>query len=140
MGYISEPEEVNILENRLKIDPIDQLQPVIKISDILSLMNKTNEININKDLIAYIVKITNATRQHPDVKLGASPRGSLALMRLSKAYALLNNRDYVVPSDIKNIAIPALNHRIILYPNSLVRGAKPHEIIKEILDKIPVPV
>lgn len=140
MGYISESEEINILENRLKTDPIDHLQSAINVSDILLLMDKANEININKDLLAYIVKIINATRRHSDVKLGASPRGSLALMRLSKAYALLNNRDYVVPSDIKNIAIPALNHRIILYANSLVKGIKPQEIIKEVLDKIPVPV
>lgn len=140
MGYISESEEINILENRLRTDPIDHLQPVLKISSILSLIDKANKININKDLIAYIVKIINATRQYSDVKLGASPRGSLGLMRLSKAYALLNNRDYVIPSDIKNIAIPALNHRITLYPNSVVRGAKPQEIIIDILKKIPVPV
>jgi MoxR-like ATPase len=140
MGYISEYEEINILENRMRKDPIEHLQPVLNIGDILTLMDKANQININKDLLAYIVKIIGSTRQHPDVKLGASPRGSLALMHLSKAYALLDNRDYVVPSDIKNVAIPALNHRIILYPNSIVRGAKSQEIIKEILEKVHVPV
>ncbi len=140
MGYIPESEEISILENRLKTDPIEHLQPVLKISDILSMMDEANEVNINKDLLVYIVKVVSATRNHPDVKLGASPRGSLALMRLSKAYALINNRDYVIPSDIKNIAIPALNHRIILYPNSLVRGVKPEEVVKEILEKTPVPV
>ena len=140
MGYISEYEEINILENRMKKDPIEHLQSVLNIGDILTLMDKANQININKDLLAYIVKIIGSTRQHPDVKLGASPRGSLALMHLSKAYALLDNRDYVVPSDIKNVAISALNHRIILYPNSIVRGAKSQEIIKEILEKVHVPV
>ena len=140
MGYISESEEANIIENRLRIEPIDNLQPVLKIPNILSLIDKANWINIDKDLITYIVKIINATRQHPDVKLGASPRGSLALMHVSKAYALLNNRDYVVPSDIKNVTIPTLNHRLILYPNSLVKGANPQEILNEILEKVPVPV
>ena len=140
MGYISEYEEINILENRMRKDPIEHLQPVLNLGDILTLMDKANQININKDLLAYIVKIIGSTRQHPDVKLGASPRGSLALMHLSKAYALLDKRDYVVPSDIKNVAIPALNHRIILYPNSIVRGAKSQEIIKEILEKVHVPV
>lgn len=140
MGYISEYEEINILENRMKKDPIEHLQSVLNIGDILTLMDKANQININKDLLAYIVKIIGSTRQHPDVKLGASPRGSLALMHLSKAYALLDNRDYVVPSDIKNVAISALNHRIILYPNSIARGAKSQEIIKEILEKVHVPV
>ncbi|MFH1677992.1 MAG: MoxR family ATPase [Candidatus Omnitrophota bacterium] len=140
MGYISQIEEMSILENRLTTDPIDHLQAVQQLSDIVSLMDKVNKVTINRDLLGYIVKIVNATREHPDVKLGSSPRGSLALMRLSKAYALLNNRDYVVPSDIKSIAIPALNHRIILYPNSLVKGVKPQVIIKELLEKIDVPV
>ena len=140
MGYIKEAEEISILENRLKIDPIDQLSSVMKISEILTLMEEVNDVNINRELLVYIVKIINATRQHPDVKLGASPRGSLALMRLSKAFAIINNRDYVVPSDIKTITMPALNHRIMLYPNSLVKGLKPQEVIEEILDKIPVPV
>ncbi|MFH1338753.1 MAG: MoxR family ATPase [Candidatus Omnitrophota bacterium] len=140
MGYISEVEEINILEDRMRKDPIEHLQPVLNIGDILTLMEKANLININKDLLAYIVKVIGATRQHPDIKLGASPRGSLALMRLSKAYALLDNRDYVIPSDIKTVAVPALNHRIILYPNSLVRGAKPQEVVKEILEKVHVPV
>ncbi len=140
IGYISESEEINILQSRLKDEPLDHLQPVLQISDILSLTQEAEKVEINKDLLAYIIKIINATRQHPAVKLGASPRGSLAMMRLSKAVAFINKRDYVVPSDIKNIAIPALNHRIILYPNSLVQGTRPQEIINEILDKIPVPV
>ena len=140
MGYIDESEEVSILENRLKTDPIDHVSAVMQISEILTLMEEVNDVNLNRELLTYIVKIINATRQHPEVKLGASPRGSLALMRLSKAYAIINNRDYVVPSDIKTVAIPALNHRIMLYPNALVKGLKPQEIINEILDKIPVPV
>jgi MoxR-like ATPase len=140
MGYILESEEVNILEHRLTQDPIDTLQPVFELSDILNLMEKVNHIYINRDILSYIVRIINATRQHADIKLGASPRGSLALMRLSKAYALLNNRDYVVPMDIKNIAIPALNHRIMLYPTSLVKGLKPQEVIQDILNKVSVPV
>ena len=140
MGYILEGEEVNILEHRLTQDPIDTLQPVFELSDILNLMEKVNHIYINRDILSYIVRIINATRQHADIKLGASPRGSLALMRLSKAYALLNNRDYVVPMDIKNIAIPALNHRIMLYPTSQVKGLKPQEVIQDILNEAPVPV
>ncbi|MGD9014909.1 MAG: MoxR family ATPase [Candidatus Omnitrophota bacterium] len=140
MGYILEGEEVNILEHRLTQDPIDNLQPVLTPSDVLNLMEKVNNIYINKDILNYIVRIINSTRQHSDVKLGASPRGSLALMRLSKAYALLNNRDYVVPMDVKDIAIPALNHRVILYPTSLVKGLKPQEVIQEILNEVPVPI
>jgi MoxR-like ATPase len=140
MGYILEGEEVNILEHRLTRDPIDTLHSVLMLSDIISLMEKVKYIYINRDILTYIVKIINATRQHPDVKLGASPRGSLALMHLSKSYALLNNRDYVVPSDVKSIAPPALNHRIALHPTSLVKGIKPQKIIQDILNEVPVPV
>ncbi|MFC1658274.1 AAA family ATPase [Candidatus Omnitrophota bacterium] len=140
MGYILEAEEVNILEHRMTQDPLDTLQSVLELSDILALMDKVNQIHINRDILGYIVKIINATRNHADIKLGASPRGSLALMHLSKAYALLDNRDYVVPTDIKNIAVSVLNHRIFLYPTSLVKGLKPQEVIQEILNQVPVPV
>jgi MoxR-like ATPase len=140
MGYLEDAEEVKLLEHRLTKDPIDELGPVINLMDILSLMASVNAIHINKDILVYIVRIIKSTRTHPDIKLGSSPRGSLSLMHLAKAYALLNNRDYVIPSDVKSIAIPALNHRIILYPSALVKGTKPQEIVQGILEKTPVPV
>ena len=140
MGYLEDTEEVKLLEHRLTKDPIDELQPVINLADILSLMASVNAIHINKDILGYIVRIIKYTRTHPDIKLGSSPRGSLSLMHLAKAYALLHNRDYVIPSDVKSIAIPALNHRIILYPSALVKGTKPQETVQEILEKTAVPV
>lgn len=140
MGYALEEEEINILGQRMTYDPIDKIKAVLSLSDILRLMEKANNIHITKELLAYIVRIINATRQHPDVKLGASPRGSLALMRLSKAHALLENRDYVIPSDITAIALAALNHRITLFPASLVKGIKPQEILEDIINKVPVPI
>jgi MoxR-like ATPase len=140
MGYLSETEEAGILENRLTKDPIDSLEPVFNLQDIVALIKKTNDIHVDKDILAYIVKIVASTRQHPGIKLGSSPRGSLALMRLSKANALLNNRDFVSPADVKNVSIHALNHRISLHPSLVVKGVKPHDIIKEIINKIPVPV
>jgi len=140
MGYLPESEEVKLLENRLLRDPIDDLKPVLNLVDILSLMESINPIHVHKDILTYIVKIIEATRNHPDIKLGSSPRGSLSLMHLAKTYALLSNRDYVTPLDVKNIAVAALNHRIILHPSSLVKGIKPQEVIKEIIEKVPVPV
>ncbi len=140
MGYLQETEEIKLLENRLSSDPIDNLQSALSLADIASLMESANAISVHKDILSYIVKIVEATRNHPDIKLGSSPRGSLSLMHLSKTYALLNNRDYVTPLDVKNIASAALNHRIILYPSSLVKGVKPQEIIRDILEKVPVPV
>jgi MoxR-like ATPase len=140
MGYLLETEEIKLLENRLTRDPIDDLQPVLNLADIASLIESINTIHVDKDILSYIVKIVEATRNHQDIKLGSSPRGSLSLMHLSKTYALLNNRDYVTPMDVKSIAVAALNHRIILYPSSLVKGVKPQEIVSDILEKVPVPV
>lgn len=140
MGYLPETEEIKLLENRLTRDPIDDLQPVLNLADIASLMESINTIHVHKDILSYIVKIVEATRNHQDIKLGSSPRGSLSLMHLSKTYALLNNRNYVTPMDIKSIAVAVLNHRIILYPSSLVKGVKPQEIVSDILEKVPVPV
>jgi len=106
----------------------------------LGLMASVNSVDVNRDVLIYIVKIIEATRNHPDIKLGSSPRGSLSLMHLAKSYALLNNRDYVTPSDVKTVADPSLNHRIILNASSMVKGIKAQEVIKEIVDKVPVPV
>ncbi len=139
MGYLPSEEEVRLLEGRLNKDPIDDLTPVLKLQDILHLMEQANSVHVHKDILGYIVKITEATRNHPDIRLGASPRGSLAVMHLAKSYALLNSRDYVTPADVKNTAVPALNHRIILHPGSLVKGTKPQQVVSEIIEKIPVP-
>jgi MoxR-like ATPase len=137
MGYLEDTEEIKLLEQRLTKDPIEELTPVVALADILALMASVNAIHVNKDILGYIVRIIKGTRTHPDIKLGSSPRGSLSLMHLAKAYALLHNRDYVIPSDVKDIAVPALNHRIILYPSALVKGTKPQELVG-ILDKTPV--
>lgn len=140
MGYLPELEEIKLLENRLTQDPIDNLKPVLNLSDILSLMESINKVHVHKDILSYIVKIVEVTRDHQDIKLGSSPRGSLAMMHLSKTYALLNNRDYATPTDVKNIAVAALNHRIVLFPSSLVKGVKSEEVISEVLEKVPVPI
>lgn len=140
MGYLSEAEEVNILEHRMTVDPIESLEPALDLTEIVRLIEKANNIHVNKDILGYIVKITQATRQHSGIKLGSSPRGSLALMHLAKSYALINNRDFVTPNDVKEICAPCLNHRISLHPSLIVKGVKPADIIKEIIAKIPVPV
>lgn len=140
MGYLSEAEEVNILEHRMTKDPIESLEPALDLQEIILLIEKANNIHVNKDILTYIVKITAATRQHSGIKLGSSPRGSLALMHLAKSYALINNRDFVTPNDVKEICAACLNHRISLHPSLIVKGVKPQDIIKEIIAKIPVPV
>ncbi|MGE5197031.1 MAG: AAA family ATPase [Deltaproteobacteria bacterium] len=140
MGYLPSEEEIKLLQDRLVQDPIDSLKSVLNLSDILALITNAGATHVDKSILMYVVKIIEATRNHTDIKLGSSPRGSLAVMHLAKTFALLNNRDYVTPMDVKTVAIPALNHRIILHPSSLVKGVKPQEIIKELIEKVPVPV
>jgi MoxR-like ATPase len=140
MGYLPQTEEMKLLEQRMTHDPIEGLKPVATVAEILTLTDACKNIRVHKDLLGYIVTIVDTTRHHPDIKLGASPRGSLALMHLAKTYALINSRDYITPADIKEVAVSVLNHRIILHPSTLVQGKRPQEIIAEILMKIPVPV
>lgn len=140
IGYPSKLEEENIVTDRMKEDPIDLLKPVLGISDVLALQKRVTEVYIEKDIVSYIVEIVSRTRDLPDVKLGISPRGSLALMRTSKAMAFLEKRDYVIPSDVKRLAVPALAHRIILQPHSLVKGVTRNKVISRVVEEAPTPI
>lgn len=107
---------------------------------ILAGMQGTIEdVHIDEDIMGYIVEIVQATRKHTRVDIGASPRGSLALLKLSKARALLLGRDYVIPDDVKSVAVPALCHRIILKTEYWFREVSPESILEQILSQIPVP-
>jgi len=123
VGYPNEDEEQEIL-HRMKDGDIHDI--------------KVNKV-IDDDLQNYIVKIVESTRSEQRVEVGISPRGSIALFKLSKAHAAYTGRDYVVPDDIKSVALPALSHRLILKPESRVRGVKTDNIIKDIINRIPVP-
>ncbi len=97
------------------------------------------DVHIERDLEKYIAEIVAKTRSHPSVEVGSSPRGSLAILKLSKAHAWLDSRDYVLPDDIKAVAVPALNHRMILTADNWLRGTKPEAVIDDVLGKVPVP-
>lgn len=140
VGYPSDQEEVKVLTRNLKESPLETLQSVIAIEDILEVQKATTTVHIEPKIEEYIVKIVSATRNLPgDIKLGASPRASLALMSTSRSLAFLDKRDYVIPDDIKKLAYSVLKHRIILQPRSIVRGLTQKDIISHVLKKIPVP-
>ena len=103
------------------------------------MQNAVEFVHIDKDLERYIAEIVSKTRAHPSVEIGSSPRGSIAIMKLAKSNAWLDARDYVIPDDIKAVAAPALNHRLILTADNWLRGIKPQSIIDEIIGKVPVP-
>lgn len=140
VGYPSESEEQEILQ-RMETGDIGDI-PVNKVIDqnaILAMQQTIRKVHIDTDLQNYIVKLVQSTRSESRVEVGISPRGSIALFKLSKAHAAFYGRDYVVPDDVKNVALPALSHRIILKAESRVRGVKPEEVINDIISKTSVP-
>jgi len=140
VGYPNEDEEQEIL-NRMKEGEIHDIKvnKVVNPEQIIEMQKAIRKIHIDDDLQNYIVKIVESTRSEQRVEVGISPRGSIALFKLSKAHAAYTGRDYVVPDDIKSVALPALSHRLILKPESRVRGVKAENIIKDIIRRIPVP-
>lgn len=139
LGYPSQEDEIRILERQQFHHPLEVLEKVVSVEELKAAQEAVKEIFVSPALKRYIVEITHLTRQHDEVYLGASPRGSLALFRSSQARAAMNGRDYVLPDDIKALAIPTLAHRVILGPGARLRDLSTQQIIEEILYSVPVP-
>lgn len=139
MGYPSHEENIDILGRFDKANPIKDLPAVISKADILQAQSEINDIYVHSDLYDYITSIAEATRCKPDVVLGVSPRGCIALLKVSKGMAAVNNRAYVTPDDIKAAAVPVLAHRLILKTSASMKKNADAEIISEIIENIPVP-
>lgn len=139
VGYPSFESEVDMLKNHGVSSPVSELHSVVSIEEIISAQDEVRNIKVCDDLIDYIVRITEATRNDMDVKVGVSPRGTLALLLASKGKAAVSGRDYVIPDDIKDVAVPVLSHRII--PNKLAANKSEAAcgIIKRIVSGIAVP-
>jgi MoxR-like ATPase len=139
LGYPDVKEEVSIMDDRERLDPINQLQPVCSAADIIELQKVSEEIYIDDVIKKYIVEISDNTRRHTDVALGVSPRASISMMKAGKSIALVMGRDYVIPDDIKNIVPPVLSHRLLLTPSARMRNVNQYSVIQEVLDNIPIP-
>ena len=135
LGYPAEADEIAILRNQRKRHPIETLGKVVDGTDLLALRDAVTEVHVDATLEKYILTIVQATRNHPDVSLGASPRGSLALYKTAQALAALRSRDYAIPDDVKLLAPLTLAHRLILKPESQLRGRTADGILAEILDR-----
>ena len=140
MGYPHPQEEIDILDNVQASHPIDRLEPVISIQDVRDLQSEAKAIYVDHSIKQYIVNIAGKTREDARVYLGASPRGSIALMRAGQAYALLQGREYVIPDDIQYLAPYVFSHRIILKPEAKYGGVETEELVSSLLEKVPVPV
>ncbi len=142
IGYPQKEEEIYILERFQKEEPLNELSQVIEPEAVIQLQELRKDIEITKQLKEYIINIISETRTHPKLDYGASPRASIALMKASQAYAMLRKREYVLPDDVKELAVPVLSHRLVLAQASRLRDdkLKAVDIIKEIIDNTQVPV
>ncbi len=140
LGYLDAEEEKGLLLHLRRQHPIETLQPVSDGAQILPLAEQIWDIHVDDTLRDYIVRLVQATRQHPDLMLGASPRGSLGLFKTSQALAALRGRTYVLPDDVKRLAPLALAHRCIVRPESALRGRTANLIVQEILAETPLDI
>jgi MoxR-like ATPase len=138
MGYPQPLEEIVILDEQKRTHPLEDIGEVASVEELRQMQLGVREIYVDPAISDYIVRLINATRTHPDVYLGASPRGSLSLYRAGQAYAALNGRDYVIPDDIKALAVPALAHRLIIKTAATVRDVDSGVIVRELLDAVAV--
>ena len=139
LGYPSAEEEIRVINGQQVGHPIENLQSVTSAEEIQEMQRATREVYVDDLIKEYIVTIISATRGHPDIALGASPRGSLFLFRGAQALALIRGRDYVLPDDVKELVVPIMRHRIIVSAAARMRGVDPAQVVREIAESIPVP-
>lgn len=138
MGFPSQDEEQKILERALTGDRLKALEAVVTGEDILAWRQEASSVSVHNELVTYITDIVKATRNRSDVAAGVSPRGSIALLRCTQALAFIRGREYVVPEDIKELAVPVLAHRLVI-PHTFGKSSSCEDIILKILDEVPVP-
>ncbi len=139
IGYPSKSDEISILNHQEDHHPIQDIQSVLDVEEILAMQERVRQVYIAPSLQDYLVELVAATRRHPQISLGGSPRASLCLMHSAKALAAVSGRDYVLPDDVKALAVPVLGHRVLLKPEARVRRWTTDTIIREILGTLPVP-
>jgi MoxR-like ATPase len=135
IGYPSRADERQILVNLWREHPITKIGKVVDGGDLSALQRRVWDVNVDETLQDYIVNLAEATRTHPDLSLGVSPRGSLALLKSAQALAAIRGRDYVLPEDIKTLAPLTLPHRLIVKPEAELRGRTARTILEDILEK-----
>jgi len=139
LGYPSPQEEIAMLDSQQYEHPLRSIQQVVGLEDLVAAQRAVREVYLNHDIKNYIVNLVTTSRQHPDVYLGASPRGALALYRTTQARAALAGRDYVIPDDVKALAESTLAHRVIVGPNARIKDISASSVIHSILNTVPVP-
>jgi MoxR-like ATPase len=139
LGYVSNAQEVNILKSQNREHPLESIEACITVDEMLHLKAAVKSVRISDELYHYVVSLVSATRDQPEVKLGASPRASLLLMRCAQALSLIDGFDFVTPDSIRELAVPVISHRLGLDSQSQFSGVDSKSLIREIVQKVPVP-
>lgn len=139
MGYLSVEEEIKVISGQKVKHPVEEIKPVLDLAQVLRLQEEVKKIQISPNILEYIVNLVSSTRTLKEIKLGASPRASIALMKASCAWAMLEARDYVVPDDVIKLVPWVLKHRIILEPKTIIAGKSADAVIEELVKSIPIP-
>jgi MoxR-like ATPase len=139
LGYPNLMDEIRVLERQQLRHPIEELQPVITIQELTEVQEAIKNVYVAQGVKRYMVELTRQTREHGDIYLGASPRGSLGLFRAGQARAAIAGRDYVLPDDIKALAVAVLAHRMVVSPSARLRNLTADKIVQEIMNNLPVP-
>jgi MoxR-like ATPase len=139
MGYIPIEEEIRVISAQKIRHPVEDIKPVLELGKVLELQETVKNIQVTQHILEYIVTLVSETRKRGEIKLGASPRASIALMKVSCAWALLDGRDYVIPDDVIKLAPRVLKHRIILQPKALIADKTPDTVIAELIRSVAIP-
>jgi MoxR-like ATPase len=139
LGYTSLSNEIKILEEQQITHPIETIAPVVSLDEILEAQEVVKHVHVSDPIKRYIVEMVRETRDHPEVYLGASPRGSLSLFQVGQARAALDGRDYVLPDDVKRLAPYVLSHRVVVSPAARLTNVSAEKIVREILESLAVP-
>ena len=140
IGYPTIEEETDVLERYTgQVTPIQTLTPVCGADEIISMQEQLGTVYASREARSYVATVTAMTRNHPSLQLGASPRGSIALLRAAQACALLSGRDYVLPDDIRHMALPVLSHRLVLTPEARMKGISASQVLSQLIETVPVP-
>jgi MoxR-like ATPase len=140
LGYPDQPSEDAMMQMQKLSHPIDSLLKSVEGSSLPDLQHQVRQVSVVESVRHYILNLVNSTREHPALSLGASPRGSLALFHTAQAHAALRGRDYVIPDDVKYVAVACLAHRMILNPENALSGETAEEVVRELLKKVEVPL
>jgi len=139
IGYPKPEDEMDILDSQRLRHPIEDLDQATDVEEFVAAQEAIKQVHVDDLIKEYIIALVNATRKHPDLYLGSSPRGSLALYKTGRARAAMEGRDYVIPDDIKALALPALAHRLIVSPSARIKNVDPRAVVEEVINSVPVP-